>query len=344
MRAAVWHGTRDVRVEEVPVPEPGPGQVLIEVSRNGICGSDLHTYIGESPLHLPGIVLGHEFAGTVCAVGDGVDDLAVGTTVAVAPIEWCGACLGCGHGWPHLCRKLGFYGGYGQPLDGGLAPYVCVSRRAAFPVPSGLDVVTAALTEPMAVTVHAIRQAPSLVGRSVLVLGAGPIGLGVMQAAKAAGAGPIIVSELGFGRRAAAEAVGATAVVDPRDTEPRQAVRDLTRHGVDVVFDTTADNRAIAQGLPCLRRRGTFVSVGGWTEPATVDFGLATILEIDIRFSLAYEPAIDFPAALAMLADGRFAPDVLISDHIPLERIVEDGLEELLHHAERHVKILVDPA
>src|SRR5438128_310937 len=119
MKAAVYHGPRDIRIEDVPEPEPGPGQVLIEVARNGICGSDLHTYVGSSTggasMHVPGVVLGHEFAGTVVAVGPGVDDLRTGAAVAVAPIEWCGSCWACRQGSPNLCRRLALYGGYRQP-------------------------------------------------------------------------------------------------------------------------------------------------------------------------------------------------------------------------------------
>jgi 2-desacetyl-2-hydroxyethyl bacteriochlorophyllide A dehydrogenase len=343
VKGAVYHGPRDLRIEDVPEPTPAPGQVLIEVARNGICGSDLHTYLGASKggatMHVPGVVLGHEFAGVVTDVGDGVDDITVGTIVAVAPIEWCGSCYACLHSWPQMCRKLGLYGGYRLPLHGGLAPLVAVSRRAAFPVPPGLGAAEAALAEPMAVAVHAVRR-----GASVMVLGAGPIGLGVLQAALAAGATTAIVTEVSPARRDAAGQLGATAIVDPTHEDPRTAVRDLTRHGVDVVFETTANDAALGQGIAALRPRGTLVSVAGWGEPARIDMGVAMAKEIDIRYTMTYEPAIDFPATLAMLAAGTFDAGVVISDHIPLDRLIEDGLEELLHHADRHVKILVDPS
>jgi (R,R)-butanediol dehydrogenase/meso-butanediol dehydrogenase/diacetyl reductase len=348
MKGAVYYGPRDIRVEEVAEPTPEPGELLIEVSRNGICGSDLHTYVGASQggatMHVVGIVLGHEFAGTVRDVGDGIDDIAVGTHVAVAPIEWCGSCYACDHSWPQMCRKLGLYGGYRLPLHGGLAPLVSVSRRSAFVIPDGLSVVDAALTEPMAVAVHAVRRAPNLLGANVVILGAGPIGLGVLQASIAAGATTTIVTEISPARRRAATRLGATAVVDPSVDDPRAAVRDLTAPGADVVFDTTANNTALDQGIRALRPRGTLVSVAGWGEPAAVNMGVAMAKEIDVRFTMTYEPAIDFPATLSLLASGGFDADVLISDHIPLDRLIDDGLEELLHHADRHVKILVDPS
>jgi (R,R)-butanediol dehydrogenase / meso-butanediol dehydrogenase / diacetyl reductase len=348
MKAAVYYGPRDIRIEEVAVPEPGPDQLLIEVSRNGICGSDLHTYVGASKggaaMHVPGVVLGHEFAGTVRAVGAVVDDMPLGSRVAIAPIEWCGSCYACAHSWPQMCRKLGLYGGYRLPLHGGLAPFVCVSRRSAFLVPDGLGVVEAALAEPMAVAVHAVRRAPTLLGATIVILGGGPIGLGVLQAVIAAGAHATILSEISPARRAAAERLGATAVIDPAAISPHTVVRDLTRHGADIVFETTANDTALAQGIQSLRPRGTLVSVAGWGELARVDMGLSMAKEIDIRFTMTYEPDVDFPATLSMLAAGSFDTDVLISDHIPLDRLIEDGLEELLHHADRHVKILVNPS
>jgi (R,R)-butanediol dehydrogenase / meso-butanediol dehydrogenase / diacetyl reductase len=348
MKAAVYHGPRDIRIEDIAQPTPLPGQVLIEVARNGICGSDLHTYVGAAEggatMHLPNIVLGHEFSGTVRDVGDGVDDIAIGAHVAIAPIEWCGECYACAHALPQMCRSLGLYGGYRLPLHGGLAPFVAVSRRSAFEVPDGLSVVDAALAEPMAVAVHAVRRAPQLLGANVLVLGAGPIGLGVLQAAIAGGARTTIVTELSEARRRAASRLGATAVVDAATDDLRSAVRDITRHGVDVVFETTANSSALNHGIRSLRPRGTLVSVAGWGQPAAMQMGVAMAKEIDVRFTMTYEPAIDFPATLAMLAGEAFSADVLISDHIPLDRLIEDGLEELLHHADHHVKILVDPS
>lgn len=348
MLGAVWYGPRDLRIEELPVPEPGPGQILLRVSRNGICGSDLHTYVGSehggASMHVPGVVLGHEFAGTVVERGEGVDDIDDGAVVAVAPIEYCGSCWSCGHGRPNTCRSVALYGGYREPLHGGLAPYVVVSRRAAFPVPAGLDGAEAALAEPMAVAVHAVRRAPDLSGATVVVLGAGPIGLMTLVTATDAGASLVVVSEPSRRRAAAAEALGAGAVIDPSASSLTRTVREIVGgEGADVVFDTTAVHDAFNQGIRALRPRGTLVSVAGWQEPAHVDMGVAMAKEIDVRFTMTYEPAIDFPVALGLIASGEADPAVLISDHIALADVVELGLDELLHHNDRHIKILVDP-
>ena len=260
-------------------------------------------------MHVPGVVLGHEFAGVVHEVGEGVDDVAVGSRRCSCADRVVRNLLRVLARWPQLCRRLGLYGGYRLPLHGGLAPLVAVSRRSAFTVPDGLGVVEAALAEPMAVAVHAVRRArdhsrhdgadPRRRARSASAS---------CRSAMAAGARTTIVTELSPARRAAAARVGATAVIDPRADDPRAAVRDLTGHGVDVVFETTANDTALRQGLQALRPRGTLVSVAGWGDLARVDMGLAMAKEVDIRFTMTYEPAIDFPATLAMLASGAFAP------------------------------------
>ncbi len=344
----MFHGAGDVRIDEMPIPVPGQGQVLLAVRRNGLCGSDLHTYVGSdtggAAMHLPGVVLGHEFAGTVAAVGPGVADVAEGTAVAVAPIEWCGECHPCRHGWVNLCRRTAIYGGYRLPLHGGLAPFVAVSRRSLHPVPDGLDLAHAALAEPVAVAVHAVRRAPVVLGASVLVLGAGPIGLAVLQAAHAAGAGMVAVTELSPARQAAAARLGADVVLDPTSMSPARVVREQTGGGADVVFDTTASHAALAEGLSAARARGTVVSVAGWQEPARVDMGLAMAKEIDLRFVMTYEPAVDFPVALSLLTSGAVDASAMVSDEIALADVVELGLEELRHHSDRHLKILVNPS
>jgi 2-desacetyl-2-hydroxyethyl bacteriochlorophyllide A dehydrogenase len=348
VKAAVYHGPRDIRVGEVPEPTPGRGQVLLQVARNGICGSDLHTYVGSSTggpsMHVPGVVLGHEFSGTVVGIGPGVDGVAEGATFAVAPTQWCGSCWACSQGWSNLCRNLALYGGYRRPLHGGLAPLVAVSQTALFAVPPALDVIDAALAEPVAVAVHAVRRAPSTFGASVAVLGAGPIGLAVLQCLQAAGAAPTVVSDLSAARRDAARALGATAVIDPTVDRPADVARDLTRHGVDLVFDTTGVDSALAEGIRALRPRGTLVNVAGWQQPARLDMGRLMAKEIDVRFTMTYEPAVDFPVALRLLESGAVNARLMITDHIGLDQLVELGLEELLNHPDRHIKILVNPA
>jgi (R,R)-butanediol dehydrogenase/meso-butanediol dehydrogenase/diacetyl reductase len=132
--------------------------------------------------------------------------------------------------------------------------------------------------------------------------------------------------------------------VDPTDTSFSEATHDLTGgHGVDIAFDTTAVPHAFNAGIRALRSHGTMVSVAGWQEQARVDMGVAGAKEADIRFTMTYEPDVDFPAAMALLANRTADPDILISDHIPLSEVIDRGLEELLHHNDSHIKILVDP-
>jgi (R,R)-butanediol dehydrogenase/meso-butanediol dehydrogenase/diacetyl reductase len=205
-------------------------------------------------------------------------------------------------------------------------------------------VVAAALAEPVAVAVHAVRRAPLPLGASVMVLGAGPVGLAVLQCVRAAGAAVTMATDLSVARRDAAARLGATAVIDPLAVRPATVARQFTGPGVDVVFDTTGADAAVDDGVSALRPRGTFVSVAGWQQRAQLDMGRLMAKEIDIRFTMTYEPAVDFPVALRLLASTEIDAAAMISDEIPLDDLVEGGLEELLHHPDRHVKILVDPS
>jgi len=346
VRSAMYYGPRDIRIEEVPDPVAAPAHVVIDVACNGICGSDLHTYVGSSTggpsMHVAGVVLGHEFSGTVTAVGPGVDDIEPGAFVTVAPLDWCGTCWPCLQGWPNLCRHLALYGGYRRPLHGGLAAQVAVQRRALFPVPRGLAVGAAALAEPVAVAVHAVRRADPSRGATALVLGCGPVGLSILQCLRADGASCVIAVDLARARRDAAACLGADVVLDPSLDDAVAAVRDVGGPGADLVFDTTGADAAIDLGIAAARPRATFVNVAGWQRRAQLDMGRMMAKEIDFRFTMTYEPAVDFPVALDLLASGAVDADAMISDHIPLERLVDRGLEELLHNADGHIKIMVD--
>ena len=203
MRAAMWHGPGDVRLQDVPEPgEPGPGQALIAVRYCGICGTDLHEFT-EGPVMIrpgahpltgarPPLVLGHELSGTVLAVGAGGPRDLVGRRVTADPCWSCGTCFWCLRGDYHICR-IG--GSVGLASDGALAPLVLVPAQGLVPLPDAVSDQTAALAEPLAVGLHAVRRGGVGVGDRVLVLGAGPIGAAVILAARAAGAAEIYVSE-----------------------------------------------------------------------------------------------------------------------------------------------------
>ena len=235
MRAAVFHGRCDLRLEDVPEPEAGPGDVKLRVHYNGICGSDLHEYYAgpmttrTEPHPLTGVknpvIFGHELCGSVVALGDGVEDLEIGDRVAVEPVETCGHCLDCRSGHYNHCRLLAFHG-YNR-AGGGLAEYTVVRRSMAHRLPSALSPAQGALIEPMAIAWSTVRRCRVEAGQTVALHGAGPIGIGVFLVLRARGV-RVIVSDPSPLRREVMRALGAPVVLDPGEADVVTAIRDLT--------------------------------------------------------------------------------------------------------------------
>lgn len=225
MKAVVFHGKEDVRVEDVAEPRAGKGMVKLRNAYAGICGSDLHVYFSPEssgmdytrPHPVTGSmapqILGHEFSGTVAELGEGVTNLAAGDRVSVWPIYYCGECAACEKGLYNVCRKIGFHGLTSD--GGGMAKYTTVPADRLHKLPRNVDLRMGALVEPMAVSWHAVERGRIEAGQTALVSGAGPIGIGVWFALRARGVETIIVSEPSEGRRAAIAGVGANILVDP---------------------------------------------------------------------------------------------------------------------------------
>jgi (R,R)-butanediol dehydrogenase/meso-butanediol dehydrogenase/diacetyl reductase len=359
MKAAVWYGRRDVRIEDIPEPSsPGPGEVKLKVGWCGICGTDLHEYAAgpiftqvNTPHPLSGrlapLTPGHEFAGTVVEMGPGVTGFSVGDRVSPNPLLRCGECAYCKQGLPHLCTAIGFMGCHS---DGGFGEYVNVNvTRGANPVPvlyklpDNVSLEVGAMVEPLAVGVHATKRGKLAEGESVVIVGAGPIGICTTLAAKAAKAGQIIVLEPAAGRRAFAEEAGATAVIDPKSTDAVKAVQDLTNGlGADCSFECVGAEAPLKLALSTLRKDGRAVVIGIFEHPAAADYFDIVFFEKTIIGTFAYRD--EFDAVIEMLADGRLQPDPMVTGRIGLPDLVAGGFEELLVNKEQNVKILVSPA
>lgn len=346
MRAARYYGVRDVRLEDVPTPTPQAGQVLVKVAHNGICGSDLHeyysapTFIPTQPHPLTGIsvpvVLGHEFCGTIVEVGDGVDAGLLGQNAAARPTYSCGECVSCQRGLGNICRKLGFHGLSGP--GGGLSELTALPVDMVHPLPDSVTLELGALVEPMAVGHHAIRRVELAPDDLAVIVGAGPIGIGLWFALKASGHERVPVSETSFERRSAITALGAQHVIDPRSTSLADTVAELSGGiGATAVFDAAGVGAAIGDSVPLLAPRGSIVVVGIHEKP--FDFNPTTLIlqEVNVIGSIVYSPQ-DYDEVIANMADGRYDTKGWV-DHIPLDTLL-DGFDDL--RAGRKMKILVD--
>lgn len=352
MKALRYHGREDVRLEEMDEPQPGPGQVTVDVALTGICGSDIHEYKGgpiaipltdNHPLtgeHAP-VVLGHEFSGRIKAIGEGVDHLQVGQRVAASAVISCGTCSSCSMGHHQLCATLGFHG-----LSGGGGAFASVDVIGADLLHVLPDTVTdevGALLEPLATGVHAVARSNIGAGASVLIIGGGPIGLLTVVAARAAGAEQVIVSEPSKARADAAARLGATTVLDPMAVDVVAEVRAVTNElGVDAAFDAAAVATSFGTALGSLRPRGTLVNVAVWEQPTPLQPNALLFTEATITGALAYTHD-EFDRAIEIAASGKYDLASLVSRQISLDDVVAEGFERLASALGDDIKVLVKP-
>jgi threonine dehydrogenase-like Zn-dependent dehydrogenase len=321
MRAAFCRGAGKLVVEDAERPAPGPGEVVVRVRNCGICGSDLHWY--HDQMVLPAVCPGHEIAGEVADVGAGVTGLAPGDVVALEGIASCGACRYCVAGEYQRCPAIGVVG---MTIPGGFAEYVRMPARHCFRVPAGVDFPTAALSEPLGVAVHGVRLSGLEIGQRVAVLGAGTIGLMAVVAARAGGAGEIVVTARRPQQKAAALALGADRVVDAAD--PGGLLADALDAPIDLVVETvggTADTLDTA--VAACRPGGTICVLGAFTASPALPALFVLVKELRIVGSFVYGRAgarADFDIVQDILArQGRRISETLITHSFPLGKIDE---------------------
>ena len=342
MPAAVFMGLRDVAVEDRPTPVPGPGELLIEVSHCGLCGSDLHFLLEWGTLGgRSGVIEGHEYAGTVVAVGDDVTDWAVGERTVGGPSPRCGKCEYCRANRTSLCLERGRVGGGDSDWQGAFAGYKVVDAATSYRVPDGLTLKHAALTEPLAVALHGITQGGGArPGTRWLITGGGPIGFLSVAALKALGVEDIVVSEPKERRRALCEKLGAR-VVEPEALVTPQWPHDLVDEPFDVALECSGNGRAQESALAQLKRAGTLVLVGAGMARPKFDPNRILLNEVTITGAFVYDHD-GWARALELLASGKMPNDLLVEqDDYPLNRLLDAAIG--LHEGELAAKAMVVP-
>ncbi|HEX4215119.1 MAG TPA: alcohol dehydrogenase catalytic domain-containing protein [Candidatus Dormibacteraeota bacterium] len=351
MRAAVFYGGHDIRVEERELPEPGPGEVLVRVRAAGICGSDLHHYRSESPWARRGPEeSGHELAGEVAALGPEVEALRVGQRVGVEPehLIGCGRCERCLAGDTHLCASRGRRGGAVHHSHGFSEFDACVAENV-HPLPDAVTLDAASILDCYACGVHAVHLVPPTPASTVVVIGTGAIGMTLAQVARSAGAGRIVI----VGTRQdpvelAVEAGIADAGVAAERGDPVEAVREATGGGgADIVFETVGGKgRTLTEAIEMSRRGGIVCVLGIFTGSPELPAQAAFSRELVLRWSNSYSRwngVSEYQIALDLLAAGRLRAEPLITHHFPLEQVVDAFAAAADKRSSSAIKVLVHP-
>ncbi|MEC4117697.1 2,3-butanediol dehydrogenase [Myroides phaeus] len=348
MKAARWYAAKDIRVEQTEIPTPKKGQVKIAVQYAGICGSDLHEYVHgpqlipvDQPYPLNGhqgvTTLGHEFSGIVEELGEGVHNVKKGDRVVIEPIYKNFDSPFVTSGEYNLGEHLGFIGLAG---NGGFAKYVVVEDYMIHKIPDTMSFEQGALVEPAAVAVYSVLQSGLKVGQSVLVSGAGPIGLLCAQAALAAGASNVIITDVAEKRLEKAREIGATHVFNAMDKDLPAKIKELTDGlGVNVFLDCAGVQASYNTGIASTRNGGTAVLVALFGKPVQHDALDQVLREITVKGVIAYRNI--FPQVISLIDSGRMEVEKLVTNKITLDEIVTNGFEALVNNPSE-VKILID--
>jgi L-idonate 5-dehydrogenase len=324
MKAVVIHKAKDLRIEERESSAPGSGQVAIAIRRGGICGSDLHYYkhggFGVVRLQEP-MVLGHEIAGEIVALGAGVTGLSVGQRVAVNPSRPCGSCIYCQQGQQNHCLDMLFYGSAMRMphIQGGFRQHLVAEARQCHPVADTVSMEEAAFAEPFSVTLHAIMRAGSMAGKRVLVTGCGPIGVLSIAAAHFHGAREIVATDVSGFTLHAARRMGAARTVNVAEAPDGLGEFTANKGYFDIMIEASGNESALRTGLDCLKPRGVLVQLGLGGD-VSLPQNLIVAKEIEIRGSFRFHE--EFALAIDLINARRVDFSPLLSDVIPIDDAV----------------------
>jgi len=336
MKAAVWYGGKEIKIEDVPVPKIKDDEVLVKVKAVSICGSDLHAYLGVSKRRIPPLVMGHEFSGEIAELGSSVTNIQVGERVVIEPVLSCGTCQPCRRGRSNICENLQLVGLH---INGAFSEYVAVPAKKCHRLPKTVSFEEASLVEPLAVAVHAVNVASVEKNDTISIIGSGAIGLMTLLVAKDRGVRTIFVLDTLDYRLALAQKLGATTTINVKKENPVQKI--LKSGGVDTVFEAVGHQETVQQGLAIVKRGGTVVIIGMLEATMQLPMLDVTVKEIKIQGSYGYT-SDDFQHALHLIADRKVSVKPLIT-HMLAFQDIKTGFEILSKGSENVIKVVLTP-
>jgi L-iditol 2-dehydrogenase len=343
MKSLLLSEYNHLEIADMPLPPVGPDEVLVRVEACGICGSDVHGYDGSSGRRIPPIVMGHEAAGTVAAVGSQVRGYAEGDRVTFDSTVYCGHCSFCLSGDVNLCdnrQVIGVScGDYRR--HGAFAEFVVVPERILYHLPATISFAQAAMLEAVSVALHAVRVSEARGGETALIIGAGMIGLLTLQAARAAGCSPVLVADVDATRLELARQAGADGIIDSKSANLLAEVHKHTGgRGVDLAFEAVGRNETVAAAIDCTRKGGTVTLVGNIQPEVTLP--LQKVVSRQIRLQGSCASAGEYPQAIELVANGK----IIVGSLITAIAALEEGPRwfERLHAGEPNLmKIILTP-
>ncbi len=343
MKAAVLKGPKKIAVEERPVPKVAEGEALVRIRASGICGSDVHGFLGIIPKRRPvGLVMGHEAAGEIAEVGPGVSGFSPGDRVAINPLIPCGTCYSCRRGWFHICDSMITLGSAMQVFhDGTLCEYVAVPTAQLYRLPESVGYDAGAAAEPAGNAVHLLRRGTVDLGSTIAVFGAGAVGLMVVQAARLSGAHKVISIDVSPFRLEIALKLGADVVVDARQQNPIDAiVRETNGAYADIAVEAAGLAVTYRQCVEAVRKRGKVIALGFMEPEVTLPIRNVIYRELSIIGSTAFTYEIE--TVLTLFASGKLNPQPLITHTYPLDA-VQEAFETAANPGAGSIKVMVLP-
>ncbi len=328
----------EIRFDTVPVPQAGPGQVLVKIKRIGICGSDIHVYHGKHPYTSYPVTQGHEVSGKIEALGEGVEGLKVGQRVTIEPQVFCGKCYPCTHGKYNLCESLKVMG---FQTTGTASEYFAVDQSKVTPLPEGMSYDEGAMIEPLAVTVHAAKRPGDVKGLNICVLGCGPIGILLIQSLKALGAAKVMATDVSDYRLGLARQCGADVTVNTKNAPFGEAlVNTFGPDKADVIYDCAGNNVTMDQAIQNARKGSVIVLVAVFADQARCDLAKLNDSELDLNTSMMYRHE-DYVDAIRLVSEGKIQLKPLMSKHFAFQDFLA-AYQYIDANRENTMKVLVD--
>jgi L-iditol 2-dehydrogenase len=340
MRQQQMVAPHEIHFREVPIPKINPDQVMVQIMRIGVCGSDIHVFHGLHPYVTYPLTQGHEVSGKIIALGDDVKGLTIGQKVTIEPQKYCNECYPCTHGKYNLCENLEVMG---FQTTGTASDYFAIEASKVTPLPDTMSYDQGAMIEPLAVTVHACKRAGNLIGKKVAVLGAGPIGILLCQSLKAMGAAQVLVTDISDYRLELAKECGADYVYNTKNTDFAKAlVESFGADKADVIYDCAGNDITIGQAIANARKGSMIVLVAVFAGMANVDLAKLNDSELVLETSMMYQHE-DYLEAIEFVQEGKVKLEPLMSKHFKFE----DYPEAYAYIEENHettMKVLIDVA